>query len=130
MREACLKCPPSRVFIFQEGSIDGTAAAVKDFLRSNPRVTAVSCSSDMRAIGVMRAAALLEIRVPEDLSVAGIDDISELYPVCPALTTMRFPRKEVGRQLVELVDSMKNSGTVETRLLLTSLAAKGSCRKT
>ena len=129
MREAGLKCPASRVFIFEEGSIDGTAASAKDFLRSNSGMTAVSCSSDMRAIGVMRAALALGIRVPDDLSVAGIDDISELYPVNPPLTTMCFPRKDVGRELVELVDSMKNSGTVETRLLLTSLAEKGSCRK-
>ncbi|MDD3127495.1 MAG: substrate-binding domain-containing protein, partial [Candidatus Izemoplasmatales bacterium] len=129
MREAGLKCPESRVFIFEEGSIDGTAAAAKDFLNSNPEITALSCATDMRAIGVMKAAASLGKRVPDDLSVAGVDDISGLYPVSPALTTMHFPRKEVGRELVALADSMKSSGGVETRLLLTSLAKKDSCCK-
>lgn len=129
MREAGLRSPASLAFIYKGGSIDGTAAAVMDFLRSNKTMTAVACSSDMRAIGVMNAAASLGIRVPGDLSVGGVDDISELYPVAPALTTMRFPRKEVGRALVELADSMKKTGVVETKLLLTSLAIKDSCRK-
>ncbi|OGV31025.1 MAG: hypothetical protein A2020_00115 [Lentisphaerae bacterium GWF2_45_14] len=129
MREAALKCPASRVLIFEEGSIEGTAAAAEDFLRSNPGITALSCSSDMRAIGVMKAASALRINVPGDLSIAGIDDISELYPVSPELTTMRFPRKELGRALVNLVDGIKKSGLVETSLLYTSLAEKDSCRK-
>lgn len=130
MREAGLKAPDSRVFMFEEGSINGTADAVKDFLKANPQLTAISCSTDMRAIGVMKAAESFGMRVPEDISIGGVDDISELYPVVPALTTMHFPRKEVGHALVELADAMNNnSGSVETRLLLTSLAEKDSCRK-
>jgi LacI family repressor for deo operon, udp, cdd, tsx, nupC, and nupG len=62
------------------------------------RPTAVFCSNDEMAIGLLRTLASEGLRVPEDISVAGFDDIEFAAMATPALTTIRQPRRELGRQ--------------------------------
>jgi LacI family transcriptional regulator, repressor for deo operon, udp, cdd, tsx, nupC, and nupG len=64
---------------------------------SNQRPTAVFCSSDEMAIGLIRGLTSCGIRVPEDISVAGFDDIEFAEMSSPPLTTIRQPRRELGR---------------------------------
>jgi LacI family transcriptional regulator len=59
--------------------------------------TAVLCSNDMTAIGVMRQAYEQKIRVPEDLSVVGFDDIHLTEFTIPPLTTVRMSQQELAR---------------------------------
>ena len=69
-----------------------------------PEVTAVFVASDEMAFGLIAAVKELGRRVPEDISVVGIDDI-ELAPYCaPPLTTVRQPLEEIGRQAVRQLD--------------------------
>ncbi|MFD8148017.1 LacI family DNA-binding transcriptional regulator [Streptomyces sp. NPDC059708] len=62
------------------------------------RPTAVLCDDDVLAAGACKAARRLGLRVPEDLSVTGIDDLGLATAVEPELTTVRLPAEQVGEQ--------------------------------
>ena len=64
------------------------------------RPTAVICFNDKVAVGVLQAAADRQLRVPEDLSVVGFDDIDVSRSTTPKLTTVRQPLQEMGRMAV------------------------------
>ncbi|WMX47854.1 LacI family DNA-binding transcriptional regulator [Streptomyces roseicoloratus] len=61
-----------------------------------PRPTAVICDDDILAAGVLKAARRLGLRVPEDLSVTGFDDMALSTALEPELTTVRLPAEEFG----------------------------------
>jgi LacI family transcriptional regulator len=63
--------------------------------------TAIVCSNDMTAIGVLRAAYLKKMRVPEDLSVIGLDDIDFAEFTLPPLSTIRLSRYDLGQAAFE-----------------------------
>ncbi|KON75060.1 hypothetical protein M768_03720 [Cellulosimicrobium cellulans F16] len=63
---------------------------------------AVFAVNDVMAVGAMAAAREAGLRVPEDVAVAGFDDIVTLRDVTPALTTVRIPLTEVGEQALAL----------------------------
>ncbi len=65
------------------------------------RPSAIVCSNDMTAIGVLRAAYKIGLRVPEDLSVIGLDDIDFAEFTLPPLTTIRLSRVELARAAFE-----------------------------
>jgi LacI family transcriptional regulator len=67
------------------------------------RPTAVFATSDMLAIGVMRAARAFGVEVPRDLSVVGFDDMLHVNLLTPALTTVRESATEFGRHGVKLL---------------------------
>jgi LacI family transcriptional regulator, galactose operon repressor len=75
-----------------------------DLLRLPHRPTAVFAASDQQAIGVLEAARILGIRVPEELSVVGFDDVEIAAHV--GLTTVRQPLFESGRRGAELLLQM------------------------
>ncbi|GAA1769637.1 LacI family DNA-binding transcriptional regulator [Agromyces humatus] len=83
----------------REGGIDGTNALLD---RGSP-VTAMVALNDAMALGVLRALRQRGMRVPEDVSVAGFDDIAVVSDVAPALTTARIPMAEMGAQAVALI---------------------------
>jgi LacI family transcriptional regulator len=71
-------------------------------LRSlSSRPTAILCSNDMTAIGVLRAAYHAGLRVPQDLSVIGLDDIDFAEFTLPPLTTIRLSRTDLARAAFE-----------------------------
>jgi LacI family transcriptional regulator len=65
------------------------------------RPTAIVCSNDMTAIGVLRAAYMEGLRVPQDLSVIGLDDIDFAEFTLPPLTTIRLSRSDLARAAFE-----------------------------
>ena len=74
-----------------------------ELLDLRPRPTAVVCFNDKVAVGVMEAATARGLRVPEDLSVAGFDDIDVSRATTPRLTTVRQPLQEMGRTAVTML---------------------------
>jgi DNA-binding LacI/PurR family transcriptional regulator len=66
-------------------------------LTGSTRPSAVLCSNDMTAMGVMRKAYEEGIRIPDDLSVIGFDDIRLAQFVLPALTTVQMSQAELAR---------------------------------
>jgi alanine racemase len=84
-------------------SIDGGEAAFQRAWAFGLRPTAVLAMSDAMAIGSMRAARQLGLRVPDDLSVVGFDDIDLAALVDPALTTVHQPIRQKGVDAVRLL---------------------------
>jgi len=84
---------------------DGHAAALAYF-RDRPaaeRPTGVTCYNDLVALGVCRALAELGVAVPHDVSVVGYDDLPLAEFVTPSLTSVRVPKREVGRTAAEIL---------------------------
>ncbi|MFK4688872.1 LacI family DNA-binding transcriptional regulator [Streptomyces pristinaespiralis] len=73
-------------------------AAVRALTAPGPRPTAVVCDDDILAAGACKAARRLGLRVPEDVSVTGFDDLALATAVEPELTTVRLPAEQVGER--------------------------------
>lgn len=78
-------------------TMEGGIEALKQILNLPKRPTAVLCSNDMTAIGVMREAYEQGIRIPDDLSVIGFDDIRLAQFMIPPLTTVKMSQTEIAR---------------------------------
>jgi LacI family transcriptional regulator len=76
--------------------------------------TAVFAFNDNIAIGTMRAARDRGLRIPEDLSIVGFDDVEHASIVTPSLTTVRQPLAEMGRTAVSLLIRLLEHQSVET----------------
>jgi LacI family transcriptional regulator len=76
-------------------TMKGGMRALLELLSVRERPTAVLCSNDMTAIGIMREAFDYGIRVPEDLSLVGFDDIRMAQFMIPPLTTVRMSQTEL-----------------------------------
>jgi LacI family transcriptional regulator, repressor for deo operon, udp, cdd, tsx, nupC, and nupG len=75
--------------------------------------TAVFCGTDVIALGVMHQLMRSGIRVPEDISVTGFDDIEEASAAYPSLTTIRQQTDKISHQAIQMVaQMMKNSEAV------------------
>jgi LacI family transcriptional regulator len=96
---------------FQVGPAVQAAATLLD-LPEPP--TAIFAFNDSIAIGVLRAARDRGLRVPEDLSVVGFDDIEPATLVTPALTTVRQPLSELGRTGVNVLVRLLERRASET----------------
>src|SRR5690606_13744298 len=90
--------------------------------------TAIVCGDDLQAMGVYEAARRLGLRIPDDLSVTGFDDIDYAKWMGPPLTTVRQPLVEMGVTAAELVLAMADGETpAQTRVeLATSLVVRES----
>lgn len=87
---------PDLVFAGDFYRPQGYEAACK-FLALPQPPTAVFAANDSSAFGVMEAVTRMGLRVPDDMSVIGFDDIIEAQQVHPGLTTVRQPLEEMGR---------------------------------
>lgn len=79
-----------------DGNITGGIKAVTQLLALNPRPTAIVCYNDMTAIGVINGLQQHGLRVPQDISVIGFDDLPIASAYAPALTTVRQPTAALG----------------------------------
>ena len=77
--------------------------AVDRLVANNRAWTAVFCMNDLYAIGVIQALQARGLRVPDDVSVLGFDDLPFAGLMSPRLSTMRVDREAIGRQAVELM---------------------------
>lgn len=99
---------PSLIYegtFFQADGYSGARVLLE--LASPP--TAIFASNDVMAMGAMDAVRSRGLRVPEDVSILGFDDIPQAASVRPSLTTVRQPLEEMGRLATQmLLDRIKN----------------------
>jgi LacI family transcriptional regulator len=92
--------------------------------------SAILCSNDMTAIGVLRAAYMDGLRVPDDISVIGLDDIDFAEFTLPPLTTIRLSRTDLAHSAFEALrqqaEEPKNPKIQREFLVSTSLVVRGS----
>ncbi|MDR3708974.1 MAG: LacI family DNA-binding transcriptional regulator [Capsulimonadaceae bacterium] len=95
---------------------------------ASSRPTAIVCANDRIAIGVLDAARQLGLRVPDDLSIVGFDDILTAEITEPGLTTVRQPLKQMGSAavdiLLERIDDL--NGPVQKLVMRPELIVRGS----
>jgi DNA-binding LacI/PurR family transcriptional regulator len=105
-------------------SLESGHAVAAELLASPDRPTAVACYSDNIAIGVIKAAHELGLRVPEDVSITGYDDIQVASYIDPALTTLRNPKRQLAELALDLVVEGRESDEdhIEKRLTGTLVA--------
>lgn len=84
-------------------SVAGGAAAMRALLERGVEMDAIFCSSDVLAVGVLLECQRQGIRVPEQIAVAGFDDLPIAAEMVPALTTVRVPRRRLGEEAAQLI---------------------------
>jgi LacI family repressor for deo operon, udp, cdd, tsx, nupC, and nupG len=92
--------------------------AMRSLLASTPEISAVFAANDELAVGAVRAAQRGGRRVPQDLSVIGMDDQTSLEFFEPALSTVRIPRREIGHQAMLALQRVLTTGRADTGLRL------------
>ncbi len=88
--------------------------------------TAIFAYNDLTAIGVMIAARERGIRIPQDLSIVGFDDIEATQFVCPPLTTVRQPREAMGRAAMQMTLDLLHNKHIQNRSLTCKLVERAS----
>lgn len=100
-RSRGLELPPDHV-IEADFSQDGGYEAAARLIAMGLKCTAVFCVSDVMAIGALQAFKQFEVRVPEDLSLVGFDDIPIVAQITPALSTVRLPLERMGEAAMHM----------------------------
>jgi LacI family transcriptional regulator len=127
MREAGLEVDSAWV-IECDHTLRGGVAGFERLRALDSQPTAVLCSNDMTAIGVLRAAYMSGLHVPQDLSVIGLDDIDFAEFTLPPLTTIRLSRADLARAAFDAIQAQTDGNLKIQRefLVSTSLVVRGS----
>lgn len=99
-------------------SISHGAEALSQLLQSSNKPTAVLCGNDVLAAGALKEARKLGLKVPEDISITGFDDIEIAEIVTPTLTTVHVPHLNMGKGAAKLLLAMRNGEEVDQQLEL------------
>jgi len=119
--------PEPALVVEGEFSREGGHAGAGGLLDAGVPFTAVFAANDLVAVGAMACLAERGLRVPDDVSVAGFDDVPVANDVTPALTTIRVPMVEMGRQSMRLALRAPGAPTEVVRLE-TQLVERASVR--
>ena len=113
-------------FTFEAG-----ATALEQLLALPQTPTAVFCHSDIMALGALSYAKRRGLKVPDDLSIIGFDNISLAEFCDPPLTTVSQPRFDIGREAMLLLLNQMSGQVVDSgsRLLDCELIIRGSTSK-
>ncbi|MEU3004228.1 LacI family DNA-binding transcriptional regulator [Streptomyces sp. NPDC007020] len=90
------------------------------------RPTAIVCDDDILAAGACKAARRLGLRVPDELSVTGFDDLALATALEPELTTVRLPAEQVGERGMEALLAVLGGRPAEHGVLPVRLVVRGS----
>lgn len=106
-------------------AIKSGAAAFDQVMSEMPRPTAILCGNDVLAVGAVLAAKAAGLRVPEDVSITGFDDIEIAEIVEPQLTTVHVPHRAMGTEAAKrLVDVLNGDGAKASLRLDTTLCLR------
>lgn len=110
-------------------SYEGGRTAMLKLLSLTDRPTAVFVSGDEMAFGAIQTCKELNVRVPEDISIIGFDDISLAKHIDPSLTTIRQDKDRIGRQAaILLLDEINgNSRSNRKNIIPVRLIKRESC---
>jgi len=105
-------------------TMEGGMAAAERILQQKDLPTAIMCSNDMLAIGVLHSLSRSGVRVPDDISLIGFDDIRMAEMMIPPLTSVQMSRVDLARAAVGALhahiegSSPKRKYKVDTRLVV------------
>ena len=110
-----------------QSSEDEGWSATRALIARGAGFDAVFAASDLIAIGALRALAEHGLRVPEDVAVAGFDDIPAARFTTPALTTVAQDTSSAGAMLVETLRALIDGAPAASRMLPAELVVRQSC---
>ena len=118
----------SQLTVQGDFSIESGVRAVELLLDRKRRFTAIFCSNDEMAMGAMQAIKARGLRIPEDISVVGFDDIRYARYTDPPLTTVAQPKEALGREAMALLFEILQGGggPARKRVLPTQLIVRAS----
>jgi LacI family transcriptional regulator len=130
MEEISLEVVPE-LLVAEDHSVGGGMRACAQLLQLHSTPTAILCSSDMTAIGVMRKVQECRIAVPQDLSVVGFDGVPLSQFLTPELSTVQLPQKELATVIFRSLMGELNPGEWQSKkgqefALKTNLVLRGS----
>src|ERR1035441_9338112 len=111
-------------------NFDGGRDLTDRLLAEHPETTAIFAANDVMAYGAVRTALDRGLRIPEDLSLIGFDNIEFSSIIHPPLTTIHQPKYEMGQAAVEILLRLgrdKQRRTPESRVLGVELIERQSC---
>jgi LacI family repressor for deo operon, udp, cdd, tsx, nupC, and nupG len=117
-----------------DGRSEAAIEAMSGLLALDNPPTAVCCYNDMTALGAMRAIDARGLRVPEDVSVTGFDDLFFAANLQPPLTTVRQPMRRMGEMAMEVLFKLMSGEEsvaqikVEAELIVRGSTAKVNAR--
>jgi len=129
LREGGAEASPDLEFHGDFTERSGYEAAL-EMLRQQGRPTAVFVANDHMAVGVLGALQEAGMRVPDDIALAGFDDIQMARYLTPPLTTVHVDMLRMGQRAVQLLlDPERVTGPAEGRheVLATTLVVRASC---
>lgn len=98
-------------------------------LRGDPRPSIIMCGNDVLAVGAIQAAQEAGLRVPQDISITGFDDIELATVIQPAVTTVHVPHRKMGRMaadiLLDLLDDQSVTRQIELDTTIIERASLG-----
>jgi LacI family gluconate utilization system Gnt-I transcriptional repressor len=116
LRAARRRIDPSLV-VETSLDIDAGARAMAELLARRPEVRAVFCSADALAVGALYECQRRGVRVPQQVAIAGFDDMPIAGQVVPALTTLRVPRHAIGQRAGEMILARLDGRGVRRRIV-------------
>jgi DNA-binding LacI/PurR family transcriptional regulator len=99
-----------------DGKAEEGERMAEQLLRAPDPPTAIFCYNDMTALGALRAAQRLGLRVPADVSLVGFDDLFVASYTTPPLTTVRQPMQEMGRKAMQILLELLAGGKPHSHL--------------
>jgi LacI family transcriptional regulator len=99
----------------KEFTIEDGEVACATLLREHKGITAIVAANDMLAVGALRQLDVHGLRCPQDISIIGMNDMPFMDSIAPALTTVRTPTAELGKNAAEILVAMINGAPVENR---------------
>ncbi len=126
-KKALLECgiPVNDKFIIEgDHTMEGGMAAAEQILERKNVPTAIMCSNDMLAIGVLHKLSRSGLQVPGDVSIIGFDDIHMAEMMIPSLTSIQMSRSDLARAAVSALrthlegSSPRREFTIDTHLVV------------
>lgn len=124
--EAGLTLPDERVLTFDYGIQEGMQG-FRALMRQQGRPTAILCGNDVLAFGAMLEAQATGIRIPDEVSLTGFDDLPQSGFMVPGLTTIAIPVEEIGSRTADaIVARVNHSPSPHRQIVETRLIVRGS----
>jgi LacI family transcriptional regulator len=98
--------------------VEGGRQATRQILASDLNPTAILCVNDFMALGVLHELREAGVRVPQDISVTGFDNIKLAEISYPPLTTLHIPRDRIGQLMVQVLTGPATSSETTGRKIL------------
>jgi len=123
---------PEPVVIHGEHTFAGGYESAHQLLEADRKITAIFAGNDVLAFGCIRAAIEKGIRIPDELSIIGFDNVEMSQITSPPLTTIDQPKYEIGKAAIEMLLYMMAKDRIrepEHRVIGVRLIERQSCRR-